>query len=123
MPIGGIHGEYSKSIDKLRRAFNSANILHKYHSSPGAEDNNFYFVLGIVDKEQIDHVHLQEAQERLRSFLATHEPVIVPITRNFLRVVAYVDTSLPPEKSCSYTIEEAHNKSNEIRSLYREIKA
>ena len=40
------NGKYSKSMDKLRRAFNSANILHKYHDSPAAEDNDFFFRTG-----------------------------------------------------------------------------
>ena len=118
-----MNGKYSKNIDDLRRAFNRANILHKYHSSPDAEDNDFFFVLGNVVKEKIDHLQLQEAQGRLRSFLAAYEPVRVPISRDCLRVVAYVDAKLPLETSYSYTIDEAHKKIDEIRSLYREVKA
>lgn len=115
------NGKYSKSIDQLRRAFNAANILHKYHGSPNAEDNDFFFVLGHIIKENTNQNQLLEAQGRLRSFFAAHEPVSVPISRNFLRVVAYVDEKLPPETSCSYTLDEAKGKIDLIQSLYREI--
>ena len=118
-----INGEYSKSIDKLRRAFNQANILHKYHSTPDTEDNDFFFVLGSIVNEDIDQIQLEEAQVRLRSFLAAHEGVRVPITRDKLRVVAYVDPKLPLETSCSYTLDEAQDKIDEIRSLYRSVLA
>lgn len=115
------NGKYSKSIDQLRRAFNAANILHKYHGSPNAEDNDFFFVLGHIIKENTNQNQRLEAQGRLRSFFAAHEPVSVPISRNFLRVVTYVDEKLPPETSCSYTLDEAKEKIDLIQSLYREI--
>ena len=115
--------EYSRSIDKLRRAFNQANILHKYHGSPDSEDNDFFFVLGNVVKEYIDPIQLEEAQGHMRSFFATYKPVRVPISRDCLRVVAYVDAKLPPETSCSYTLDVAEEKINEIQSLYREVLA
>jgi len=116
-------GKYLKSIDSLRRAFNPANILHKYHGSADAEDNDFFFVLGNVVEENIDNIKLQEAQGRMRSLLAAHNPVNVPISRDCIRVVAYTDTKLPLKTSCSYKIEDAKQKIEEIRSLYRPIMA
>lgn len=115
------NGTYSKSMDQLRRAFNAANILHKYHCSPDAEDNDFFFVLGNIAKENIDPIQLLEAQGRLRAFFAAHKPVSVPISRNFLRVVAYVDEKLTPETSCSYTLDEAEGNIDQIQSLYRDV--
>jgi hypothetical protein len=114
------NGEYSQSIDKLRRAFNSANILHKYHVSPDSEDNDFFFVLGNVVKENVDPDQLEEAQSHMRSFLAAYKPVSVPVYRDCLYVVAYIDTKLQPKMSCCYTLDEAEERINEILSLYRE---
>jgi hypothetical protein len=114
------NGKYSQSIDKLRHAFNSANILHKYHASPDSEDNDFFFVLGNIVKKNADVIRLEDAQSHLRSFLAAYKPVRVPISRDYLRVVAYIDTKLPPHTSCCYTLDEAEEKINEIQSLYRE---
>lgn len=115
------NGEYTQSIDKLRRAFNSTNVLHKYHDSPNSMDNDFFFVLGNVVKENIDLIQLEDAQSHLRSFLAAYKPVRVPISRDDLRVVAFIDKKLPPETSCSYTLDEAEEKINEIQSLYRDV--
>jgi hypothetical protein len=114
-------GEYSELIDKLRRVFNSANILHKYHNTPQSEDNDFFFVLGNIVKENIDQIQLQEAQGALRSFLALYDPVRVPISRDTLSIVAYVDTKLPLDTSCCYTLDDAEEKIDEIKSLYREV--
>lgn len=115
------NGIYSKSVDQLRRAFNAANVLHKYHSTADAEDNDFFFVLGNIIKEDIEPIQLLEAQGRLRAFFAAHEPVNVPISRNFLRVVAYVDEKLPPETSYSCTLDEAERDIDRIRSLFRDV--
>jgi hypothetical protein len=118
-----VNGQYLQSLDKLRHAFNRANILHKYHASPDSEDNDFFFVLGNVIKDSIDPVQLEYAQNRLRSFLATCKPVTVTISRDCLRLVAYVDEKLLPETSCSYTLDLAEQKIEEIQSLYREVSA
>lgn len=113
-------GVYSKSVDQLRRAFNAANILHKYHCAPDAEDNDFFFVLGNIIKDDIDPIQLLETQGRLRTFFATHEPVTVTISRSCLRMVAYVDEKLALETSYSCTLDEAEKNIGLIRSLYRD---
>lgn len=116
-----INGKYTKSLDKLRRAFNAVNILHKYHASPTSEDNDFYFVLGNIVNEKVDQIQLLEAQGHLRSYFASLKPVSIPISCDCLRVVAYIDEILTPETSCSFTLHEAEEKVNLIQSLYREI--
>ena len=114
------NGNYSKSINQLRRAFNAANILHKYHCSPDVEDNDFFFVLGRIVKEKIDPIQLLEAQGRLRALFAAYKPVSVPISRNSLSIVAYIDEKLTPETSFSYTLDEAERNIDLIQSLYRD---
>lgn len=114
------NGNYAKSVNQLRRAFNAANILHKYHSAPYAEDNDFFFVLGNISKTDIDPILLLEAQGRLRAFFAAHEPVTVTISRSCLRVVGYVDEKLTPETSYSCTLDEAEKNIDQILSLYRD---
>ena len=115
------NGEHSESMDKIRRAFNQANALHKYHDSPTAEDNDFFLVLGSLDRMQVNAIRLQETIGRLQSFLIARQPTIVRVCRECLRLVAYVDPKLPRETSASYTIDEAQGKIDEIRSLYREL--
>lgn len=114
------NGNYSKSVNQLRRAFNAANILHKYHCTPDSEDNDFFFVLGNINREDIDPIQLLEAQGRLRAFFAAHKPVTVTISRSFLRVVGYVDEKLTLETSYSCTLDDAEKNIDLIRSLYRD---
>ena len=114
-------GTYSQSMDILRRRFNTANILHRYHASADDRDNDFFFVLGIIRTEETSESQLLETQERIRAFMASLEPIPIKIAESNLTVVAYVDTGLPADTSCCYTIDDARNRLDEIKMLYREV--
>jgi hypothetical protein len=58
-----VNGKFARNLDKLRRSFNSANILHKYHRAPDVQDNDFYFVLGRVKSHTFGAAQLQSSQE------------------------------------------------------------
>lgn len=106
-------------LDELRRAFNSANVLHKYHRTAGDMDNDFYFVLGNVDPGECPESVLQSTRERMIGFFSQRTPLTVPVTREKLRIIAYTDPRVPPESTRCYTIDEGETKLVEIKSLYR----
>jgi hypothetical protein len=120
-PYDGYH--YPNSLDELRRSFQAANVLHKYHASPNDVDNDFFFTVGKVARERIDNIALQQLCVKIRHFLSSTHTEPVEISRDRLRVVAYVNPQLPPRTSCAYTLDEAEAKIDEIRSLYREVAA
>src|SRR5204862_74161 len=55
------NGDYRPSLDSLRRAFNTANVLHKYHAAAEDIDNDLFFVLGTIDREKIGDPALERA--------------------------------------------------------------
>ena len=114
-------GTCSESMDILRRRFNAANILHRYHAATDDRDNDFFFVLGNTRPQDTSDSQLLEAQERIRAFMASLGPIPIQMAESHLKVVAYVDTRLPADTSCCYTIDDARRRLDEIRILYREV--
>jgi hypothetical protein len=120
-PYDGHH--YQDSLDELRRSFQTADVLHKYHGSPKDIDNDFFFAVGKVARERIDNIVLQQLCGKMRHFLSLTHTEPIEISRHCLRVVAYEDAELPPRTSRAYTLDEAEAKIDEIRRLYCEVAA
>jgi hypothetical protein len=112
------NSQSSDSIDRLRRSFNEANVLHKYHVDKHDVDNDFFFVLGRIDRSKVNQHALDEAQVLMRDFLMERGHLPIVIDREHLSVIAYVDTNLPKDTSRIYGLEEAEAKIDEIKSLY-----
>jgi hypothetical protein len=97
--------DYPQSLDRLRRTLNQANILHKYHRAPEDVDNDFFLVLGHVEKGNVASEALQETEDDLRDYLAASGPLTFPVTQKELAVVAYQDPTLPITSSRVYQID------------------
>jgi hypothetical protein len=116
-PVDG--DRYPFSLDRLRRALNEANVLHKYHASATDIDNDFFFVLGRVDRRGISETVLQSTQETMRSFLARETPLELNIGPEHLTIVAYTDPTIPEATSVLFSLEEVKQSPNDIIRLYR----
>jgi hypothetical protein len=88
---------YPNSLDELRKAFQSFNVLHKYHQVPTDVDNDFYFRIGLLEPSYpgISTEWKQSVEGGVRAFLSTVEPIIVEITVADIYVAAYEDPILP----------------------------
>ncbi len=100
-----------RTLDDLRRRFAEANVLHKYHASDADVDDDFYFVLGRVDTEEVEA--LTDVEAAMREQLATRPPIILELGSEHIRIVAYEDPTLPLESSRAFTPQEVR------RSLLR----
>jgi hypothetical protein len=112
---------YPLALDRLRRAFNKGNVLHKYHTSSDDIDNDFFFVLGLINRSKTSELTIQQTEGEMRVFLAVHDTIAVVVDREHLAMVAYVDNKLPTQTSRVYGLDEAEKKIDEIKSLYREV--
>jgi hypothetical protein len=86
-------GRPRSSLDRLRRSFNEANILHKYHAATRDTDNDLFFVLGHV--EALGTTERQDIETAMRSLLADRDPLDVLLDKTKLSLVAYSDPELP----------------------------
>ena len=46
-------GSYPNSLDLLRRTFREYGISHKWHRTDDEIDNDFFFVLGTIDRDML----------------------------------------------------------------------
>lgn len=117
-------GEYCHPVlERLRRSFNSANVLHKYHRTADDIDNDFYFVLGNVILRNASKETLRHAHEQMIEFFSYREPLAVTVAREHLRIIAYTDPKVPPDTTRCYSLGQAENNLDEIKSLYRNAEA
>jgi hypothetical protein len=105
-------------LDKLRYRFNDLNVLHAWHRKQGDIDNDFYFVLGRVDRRFLSDVQIQRVEEEMRLFLAGINTLIFPIDKAALSIVGFLDTQLPIQTSCSFRITDQTLNASKFLSLY-----
>jgi hypothetical protein len=111
---------YPMSLDQLRRECTEYGVLHKYHEEPTDIDNDFFFVLGRVERDAIPREKADAAENALREMLSKLGPLDIEMGTRDLSVVAYLDTQLPMASSRRYPLPMALAGVEELTSLYRE---
>ena len=100
----GWPGGGANDIDRLRRSFNRINIRHKWHQSKMDIDNDFYFVLGRLNRNSLGDGKIEVVEQKVRSYMAAIEPLILTVDSGTLAVVFYQDPELPRDTSVAYAI-------------------
>jgi hypothetical protein len=109
--------ERSKPLNTLRRQFTTVNVLHKEHPTTHAVDDDYYFVLGRVDRRFANDTLLEDAAESIRGLLAS-EVTPITLSRNALSIVAYFDTQLPLGTSCRFSVTDGELDASALLDLY-----
>ena len=81
---------YPNVLDDLRRAFQSFNVLHKYHPTLTDVDNDFFLRLGVLEEAAAQ----EDVEAKLREHLS-RTPLVIEVGLAELSIVAYEDESLP----------------------------
>ena len=103
------------AIDDLRRNLQRFNLLHKYHQTPEAIDNDFYLRLGTI-RRQLTSEEINAISTDLRNLLATQPPNYIPITVNDLAFARYQDLLLSPATTKAIAVTEI--SANQLLQLY-----
>jgi hypothetical protein len=109
-------------LEDLRRSFQESNVLHLYHKVDHDKDNDFFLVLGRVDRFVGDELHIQKAEEVLRMYMAGIQPFELTINPENLFIVGFLDSQLPITTSRPFTIKEVEQPAiqDKILTLYGE---
>ena len=83
----------SSAMDNLRHDLQQFNLLHKYHVTLDAIDNDFYLRLGTIDR-QLTLEENEEIATDIRNFLEAQAALSISIHLNDLAFVQYQDLSL-----------------------------
>jgi hypothetical protein len=92
-------GTHCMSLHQLRYQFQRHNILHKYHKTDGDIDNDLYFVVGRVSSNIVNTALKRQGEECLRAYLASIEPITIPLTHEDISIVCYRSDLLPQNTS------------------------
>jgi hypothetical protein len=111
---------FPMALDSLRRQCRRYNVLHKYHQTEKDVDNDFFLVLGRLNRNTVSDEKVEQVQATLRQILAHRAPLDLRVQQEDLSVVAYSDTQLPTSSSKSYPLAEALATVDELKLLYRE---
>ncbi len=109
--------KYVKTLYQLRKNFEQVGFLHKWHKEE-YEDNDFFFVLGLISKEYIDPIVLEQTALELRLMLAGINEFIT-IGKDTMSIVAYIDPQLPITTSRSFSFNDECLDSKLINHLYQ----
>ena len=86
------------ALDNLRRKFQDFNLLHKYHTTPNAMDNDFYLRLGTINT-QLSAIEQKAIATKVRNLLANKPALHIPINKKDIALARYRDLSLTPTKT------------------------
>ena len=98
---------YPGTLDAFRRCFNHYNVLHKYHRTDNDIDNDFFFVLGRIERSVVQEHEIRHAEDRMREKLAAINPVRFPVGREVLSLAVYEDPQLPLDSTENMSLDKA----------------
>lgn len=111
--------KYVKTLYQLRKNFEQVGILHKWHKEE-YEDNDFFFVLGRINRKYANPVVLERTASQLRLILAEIDECIT-IGKDTMSIVAYIDPQLPITTSRAFSFDDKFLTSKLINQLYQNI--
>ena len=82
---------YPPILDTIRRSAQTFGILHGYHRTGDAIDNDFYFRIGLVELDAAPPALVRQ----LRRMLSQRLPVMLKVSLDDLSIVRYSDERLP----------------------------
>lgn len=102
------------TLHRLRASFNEAGVLHKYHSDTSLIDDDFYVVLGHLDRSGSDGEAARGAIRKVRTYLSQRS-CCFSVSSHDLSIVQYLDRELPINGTVVYRMPI---RANDLAALY-----
>lgn len=112
--------QYVSAIDRLRRECTQFGVLHKYHDTPDAVDNDFFFVLGNIAGTPDDD-RLLACQQDVREYMASLDLPSITLTERELKIVAYREGDTKFLEAEAFSLDDASKRTNELLDVYPTI--
>lgn len=111
-------GDHDMPLHNFRKAFQEVNVLHKEHRTTTDTDDDFYFVLGHVDRRYAKADEIEKLEKEVREFLAQRPPTRLSLGLENLSIVAYLDAQLPVGTSCRFRVTDTNFDGSDLLQLY-----
>jgi hypothetical protein len=120
-PVRG-NSMYPLSLDDIRRVAQKFGILHAYHRTLTAVDNDYFFRIGLVDRKQTASFDLDALAHQMRESLAGADKpissVITQVTLDDVFVAAYEDDTLPVASTKVWPLADKSINAEFVESLF-----
>ncbi|MFZ5820282.1 MAG: hypothetical protein ACOYYJ_10300 [Chloroflexota bacterium] len=107
---------YPNTLDNIRHSLQNYNILHRYHANPTDIDNDFYFRIGILDRNSITDKNLEKVEDNIRAFLSSIKPIILSVED--IMIAQYKSEELPLDSTQTWSLSDKKLTQNFLWSLY-----
>jgi len=115
-PVVGAN--FPPSLELLRRDLARAGALHKYHASEGEVDNDFFWVLGLIERRERDRTVASAVQETLRKHISESKAVDLVVDADAVSFVAYAETTLALGHTRQFSLQEIAESPDVLSNLY-----
>jgi hypothetical protein len=109
---------YPPVLDEIRHSAQKFGILHAYHKTRTAIDNDLFFRIGLLDTKAMSagstDILIQEMQEKLSAL----PPVITQVTQHDVFLAAYEDDKLPLASTQVWSIADERVTGDFVAALY-----
>lgn len=95
---------YPNTLDAIRCAAQSFNILHAYHRKPTDVDNDFFFRIGMVDDPESLGANAEKLTNTMREWLCCNGPLVVDVQLCDLYVASFESEELPLETTREFSL-------------------
>jgi hypothetical protein len=118
-PVRSKSPVYPLTLDDIRRAAQKFGILHGYHQTLTAVDNDLFFRIGLVDRTRTSSGVVNRVVQKLRDTLAgILAPVISQVTLNDLFVASYEDDKLPMASTQAWSLVDERVNAEFVAGLF-----
>ena len=102
----------------LRRDLAHGGTLHKYHTTEGEVDNDFFFVLGQVERRKRDRASALAVEENIRKHLSESNALDLVVGADALSFAAYEETTLALKRTRQFSLQEIAASADPPINLY-----
>jgi hypothetical protein len=111
-------GRYSDAVFQLRKSLEGCGVLHKWHRHECDHDNDFFLVLGRVNRDNVAGDRLKQVEDILRHQLAARKPLDLEINCDTLALIAYEDPQLPLATSRVWHVNDPELSAESMAAIY-----
>jgi hypothetical protein len=111
---------YPPTLDEIRHAAQKFGVLHGYHKTRTAMDNDLFFRIGLFDTKAMSAGATDTLIQKIREKLSgTLPPVIVQVTQHDVSFAVYEDDKLPLASTHVWSMADQRVTGEFVAALYR----
>lgn len=109
---------YPATLDAIRRAAQRFGILHRYHRTLAAIDNDLFFRIGLLNPRSLTPAMTIALQSDVCHYLSNQPPLIIRVSLDDISIAAYEDDRLPTASTRTWSLADPRVTGDFVAKLY-----